>query len=120
MGCNEAIRSKEFVKQSNSSSLRITYHDDSYASIFVTGGVPSYNVDVRIDGSGASPTPIYSHVTGVEGNAATPGDFTSFGYANGIAAGTHTLETYYSGFAFMPSQCYRGYAYTVEIEEISQ
>ena len=119
MGCTEAIRSKEFVKQSDTSSLRITYHDTAQASIFVQGGVPSFIAEVRIDGSAASPTRIYSLIVGDTENAATIRDFTAFGFANGIPAGTHTLTTHYSSFAFSPSTCYRGNSYTVEIEEIS-
>ena len=119
MGCTQAIRSKEITKMADTSSLRITYHDTADVTIFTAGGVPSYIVDVRIDGSAASPTSIYSLIVGDADNAATIRDFTAFGYANGIPAGTHTLTTHYSGFAFSPSTCHRGDAYTVEIEEIS-
>lgn len=119
MSCTQAVRSKDFVKQSDTTSLRITYHDSAHVSIVTAGGVPSYVVEVRIDGSAVSPTPIYSLITGETGNAATSIGFTSFGYANGIPAGTHTLSTHYSGFSSSPSNCFRGNAYTVEIEEIS-
>ncbi len=119
MGCTEAVRSRDFVKQSDATSLRITYHDSAHVSIFTQGGVPSYVVEIRIDGSAVSPTPIYSLISGETGNAATSIGFTAFGYANGIPAGTHTISTHYSGFSSSPSTCYRGNAYTVEIEEIS-
>lgn len=119
MGCTQTLRSKDFVKQSDTTSLRITYHDSAHVSIFTQGGVPSYVVETRIDGLAVSPTPIYSLITGETGNAATNIGFTSFGYANGIPAGTHTISTHYSGFGSSPSNCYRGNAYTVEIEEIS-
>jgi hypothetical protein len=118
MGCTQAIRSKDFVKQSDTSSLRITYHDSAHVTIITQGGVPSYVVETRIDGSAVSPTPIYSLITGETGNAATSIGFTTFGYANGIPAGTHTISTHYSGFSSSPNTCYRGNAYTVEIEEI--
>ena len=119
IGCGETVRSKDFVKQSDTSSLRITYHDSAHVSIVTAGGVPSYVVEIRIDGSAVSPTPIYSLITGETENAATSTGFTSFGYANGIPAGTHTISTHYSGFNSSPSNCFRGNAYTVEIEEIS-
>jgi hypothetical protein len=119
IGCGQTVRSKEFVKQSDTTSLRITYHDSAHVSILTDGGVPSYTVDIRIDGSAATPTPIYSLIVGDTENSAAHSFVTAFGYANGIPAGTHTLTTHYSGFSFQPSNCFRGNAYTVEIEEIA-
>jgi hypothetical protein len=119
IGCTQTIRSKEFVKQSDTSSLRITYSDTANVTIFTQGGAPSFVVEVRIDGSTASPTPIYSSIVEEGVNAAIIRGFTAFGYANGIPAGTHTLTTHYSRFVFQPSTCYRSNAYTVEIEEIA-
>lgn len=108
--CSAAIRSKEFVKQSDSSTLRITHHDRALVNLNYTG---SLGVDVLIDGSVAAPTPI-DHV--VQNGAS----FTTFGYANGIPAGAHTLSTRYNfgGSSSPPSTCFRVGGYTVEIEEI--
>ena len=108
--CSDAIRSKEFVKQSDTSSLRITFHDQALVNLNYTGGL---SVDVLIDGSVASPTPIDYGVR--NGNS-----FTAFGYANGISAGTHTLTTRYNfgGSQSPPLTCFREGPYTVEIEEI--
>jgi hypothetical protein len=108
--CSAAIRSKEFVKQSDSSNLRITYHDTSLVNLNYTGGL---SVDVLIDGSAAAPTPIDYIVQ-------NGSSFTAFGYATGIPAGTHTLTTRYNfrGSLSPPSTCFRTDRYTVEIEEI--
>lgn len=108
--CGDAIRSQEFVKQSDSSSLRITYHDGALVNLNYTGGLA---VDVLIDGSAAAPTPIDHAVR----NGLS---FTTFGYASGIPAGTHTLTSRYNfgGSLDPPSTCFRTARYTVEIEEI--
>lgn len=108
--CSDPIRSKEFVKQSASSTLRITYHDRAVVNFNYTGAV---FVDVLIDGAAASPTQIDYLVD-------NGGDFTAFGYANGISAGAHTLTSRYSfgGSSSPPSTCFQAGGYTIEIEEI--
>ena len=108
--CSDAIRSKEFVKQSDTSSLRITYHDRALVNLNYLGFL---SVDVLIDGSAATPTRIDHPVE-------NGGTFTSFGYANGINAGAHTLTSRYNfgGSSSPPSTCFRDGPYTVEIEEI--
>jgi hypothetical protein len=115
MGCGQDIRSVPFVKQHNDTSLRITYHDDGFVEQFTPGGSREFTIGVRIDGSAIAPTPIYSSVQGDLDNAAVSGSITAFGYANGISAGSHTLTTRYTVGG---DSCYRGNAYTVEIEEI--
>lgn len=108
--CSAAIRSQEFIKRSESSSLRITYHDRALVNLTYTGAV---FVDVKIDGTAASPARIdYLVANGTS--------FTAFGYANGISAGTHTLTTHYSfgNSSDPPSTCFQTARYTVEIEEI--
>lgn len=107
--CTDAIRSKEFVKHLDSSNLRITYHDSALVNFNHIGGL---SVDVLIDGSVTTPTPIDYDVENGR-------SFTAFGYANGIATGTHTLTTRYNfGSSSPPSTCFREARYTVEIEEI--
>ena len=108
--CSEAIRSEEFVKQSDSSRLRITYHDQALVNLNYIGGL---FVDVHIDGSVAAPTRI-------DHDVANSSSFTAFGYANGITAGPHTLTTRYNfgGSLSPPSTCFRRGPYIVEIEEI--
>lgn len=108
--CSAAIRSKEFVKQSDSSTLRITHHDQALVNLNYTGGLA---VDVLIDDAQMTPTPI-EHVV-VNGVS-----FTTFGYANGVPAGAHTLTTRYDfgGSSSPPLTCFRTGGYTIEIEEI--
>ena len=108
--CSAAIRSKDFVKQSDSSNLRIIFHDRALVNLNYLGGLA---VDVLIDGSVAEPTPI-------EHTVENGGSFTAFGYANGIPAGLHTLTTRYNfgGSLSPPLTCFRTARYTVEIEEI--
>ena len=119
--CGAAVRSVPFVKRSDTSRLRITYHDDAYAALFgVPGGAdPEIITQVLIDGAYPSPAPIYSRVSNADSNAATVVNFTIFGYADGIAAGPHTLTSRYEVSAFS-ADCYRGNDYAIEIEEISQ
>jgi len=121
IGCGSTVRSVDFVKQSATSRLRITYHDDTYAALFGQPGQadPEIRTHVLIDGAYPSPAPIYSRVANSDSNAATVVNFTIFGYADGIAAGPHTLTSRYEVSAFS-ADCYRGNDYAIEIEEISQ
>jgi len=116
MPCSEAIRSKEFVKQSATSSLRITYHD---SAIVGSGGttIGGFEVEVRIDGVAVGPTPLENGVNG--GNSAVFAEFTTFGYADGIPAGTHALTSLYKFTVLPPTGCFRTDRHTIEIEEIS-
>ena len=112
--CAEAIRTKVFVKQSETSSLRITYHDSAFVgSMSFIGG---FDVAVRIDGAEVAPTPLENSIRG--GDFLADDEFTTFGYAYGIAAGTHTLTTHYDFTILPPTICYRTPRYTIEVEEI--
>jgi len=115
MPCTDAIRSKAFVKQSATSSLRITYHDSALVG---SGGttIGGFEVEVRIDGAAVGPTPLENGVNG--GNGIASDEFTTFGYADGIPAGPHTLTTLYKFTVLPPTGCFRTSRYTVEIEEI--
>lgn len=112
--CSEAIRSVDFIKQSNISKLRIAYHDLAFV-----GGPTSFaagDVAVRIDGLAVGPTPLENSVKGAS-NLSTE-DFTVFGYALNVSAGPHTLTTFYEFTLIPPAACYRTSLYTIEIEEI--
>jgi hypothetical protein len=115
MPCTDAIRSKAFVKQSATSSLRITYHDSALVG---SGGttIGGFEVEVRIDGAAVGPTPLENGVNG--GNGIAYDEFTTFGYADGILAGPHTLTTLYKFTVLPPTGCFRTDRYTIEIEEI--
>lgn len=115
--CGLPIRSLDFVKQSDTSVLRITYHDDGFVEDF--SGDHEFSMGVLIDGLAIAPTPIHSIVQGDLENSAVLGSITAFGYANGIPAGAHTLTTHYFDGGGGTNTCWRGDAYTVEIEEIS-
>ena len=119
--CGAPVRSVPFVKQSATSRLRITYHDDAYAALFGEPGHadPEIVTQILIDGAYPSPAQIYSRVSNTDRNAATLINFTIFGYADGIAAGPHTLTSHYEVSAFSVD-CYRGNDYAIEIEEIAQ
>jgi hypothetical protein len=121
-----AIRSVTFVKESAASRLRITYRDTASINVHPIGYTA--RVQVHIDGvpvdvletafiANNSPSdgfPFYS--------VATP--FVTIGYAEGIAAGTHTLSSVYvvtgtliSGpptFGFIPDT-----PFFIEIEELA-
>jgi Collagen triple helix repeat (20 copies). len=114
MPCTDAIRSKDFVKQSETSSLRITYHDEAFVGS--PTNIAAFDVEVRIDGAALTPTPLKNGMNG--GNNIAGIEFTTFGYAYGIPAGTHSLTTLYSFTILPPQACYRRERYTIEIEEI--
>ena len=114
MNCTDAIRSKDFVKQSGTSSLRITYHDEAFVES--PSLIAAFDVEVRIDGAALSPTPLQNSMNG--GNNLAGIEFTTFGYAYGIPAGTHSLTTSYKFTILPPTACLRTPRYTIEIEEI--
>jgi len=114
MPCTDAIRTKEFIKQSDTSSLRITYHDEAFVGS--PTNIAAFDVEVRIDGAALTPTPLKNGMNG--GNNIAGVEFTTFGYAYGIPAGTHSLTTLYSFTILPPQACYRRERYTIEIEEI--
>lgn len=118
MGCGDAIRSMTVTKQSDASRLRITYKDDGFVEESTPGGSREFSIRVLIDGSAVSPTPLYSNIQGDLENIAVSGSVSTFGYADGVSAGVHTITTQYvvGGSA----SCFRTGAYTIEAEEISQ
>jgi hypothetical protein len=116
MPCADPIRTVTFDKQSDSSRLRIGYTDLAFVyaeTAFQTG----FFVEVKLDGQPLSPTQLRNGVTGGSVPSILDEDFTIFGYADGVAAGSHTLTTVYSGIG-TGNQCRRGPEYTIEIEEI--
>lgn len=115
MPCSDAIRSTDFVKQSETSRLRITYHDQ----VFVESStdIAAFNVQVNIDGAAITPIPLGNSIHGATYIAGD--EFTAFGYAYGISAGAHSLTTRYKfGTYLPPAACVRLNGYTIEIEEI--
>ncbi len=112
--CSEPIRSLLFTKQTEASRLRITYHDTALVGSSTL--IPGFHVEVRIDGSEVGPTPLKNGILG--GNNLAEGEFTTFGYANAVPAGQHTLTTLYKFNTSSPPTCIRVGAYTIEVEEI--
>lgn len=123
-----AIRSATFTKSSAASRLRITIRDVANA----TGPGAFYlTVNTRIDGVFVSNPTNFRIITPsryndrlTDGRNSTVGNtFTTVGYANGVAAGTHTFTTTYSvqyiDFVAGTYTCNRDPdAYLIEIEEV--
>ena len=113
---SEPFRSLVFIKQTDASRLRITYYDTARVA-FPLGASGGFYVEVKIDGAAVSPTPLRSSYPFITTSATF--EFSTFGYANGIPAGTHTLTSIYKFYGIPAQDCYRnGYPYTVEVEEI--
>jgi hypothetical protein len=117
----EDIRSTTFTKQSASTRLRITYKDTVSASS-TSGG--SVSVVGRIDSAAvASPTALrmeFGNVPRGTNYFEFYGSFTLVGYADGVAAGSHTLSFVYESKATLPSNftCFRATEpFMIEIEE---
>ena len=114
MSCADPIRSMNFVKQADSSRLRITYSDSSAALNLVT----AFKVDIKIDGQSTSPQ--LGHGVRISGGLGSD-DFVIFGYLDGIAPGPHTLTTYYDNLSAISGEqprCVRSGTSTIEVEEI--
>lgn len=125
-----AVRSAAFTKSSAASRLRITVRDTASAT---ATGVFYLIVNFRIDGVFiSSPTNFTMRFLSRFDNQLTPpgtsssirNSFTAVGYANGVAAGTHTLTTTYSVRVIeqggsLDYTCNRDSdAYLIEIEEV--
>jgi len=114
MPCGDPIRSINFVKQTDSSRLRITYSDSSSALNLIT----AFKVDLKIDGQLTSPE--LSHGVSISGGIGGD-DFVIFGYLNGITAGSHTLTSHYDHLTAISGQevrCVRSGTSNIEVEEI--
>ncbi len=116
-----AIRSATFTKSSDASRLRITFKDT--ASAFGPNSFTLF-VSVRIDGVlVSSPTALRMSFasSGENGLFFLTTAFAPVGYADGVAAGTHTLTTTYNHTAILGGSftCFRDTEpYLIEIEEI--
>lgn len=116
--CGSNIRSISFNKVSAASRLRITYKDEF--TVLSGASFSAFRVEVRIDGATTSPVSMTNQFsTSCSGGLCSGGeDETIVGYADGIAAGSHTFTSVYTGFLFGSPTCYRPAKYLVEIEEI--
>jgi len=116
-----AIRTATFTKSSAASRLRITFKET--ASAFGPNSFTLF-VSVRIGGVlVSSPTALRMAFasSGENGLFFLTDSFTAVGYADGVAAGTHTLTTTYSHTSLFGGSftCYRSdEPYLIEIEEI--
>ena len=121
-----AIRSVTFTKSSAASRLRITVRDVTSA---VGPGAFYLFLNTRIDGSFVSSPTNFRVITlssyddlFSSRNSTVRNTFTTVGYANGIAAGTHTFTTTYSFQVLDIGGTYtckrEPDAYLIEIEEI--
>lgn len=115
MPCADPIRSMNFVKQADSSRLRITYSDSSFALNLAT----AFEVNLKIDAQPTSPQ--LSHGVGISGGLGGD-DFVIFGYLDGIAAGSHTLTSHYDRLSSISdleqARCIRSGTANIEVEEI--
>jgi hypothetical protein len=121
------IRSVTFTKESGTSRLRITYRDKAW----VNAHPHTYTalVQVHIDGVAIDLLETaFDAINSPSGEFAfhsVSSPFVTIGYANGVAAGTHTLSSVYvvtgntalgtsaPNFGFIPDS-----PYFIEIEEI--
>lgn len=129
------VHTVSFNKTASASRLRINYSDVAFVRLNTTETNTSPWVEVRIDGSSITPTPIRMQFLLFQDEFPGTGppefskQFTIFGYANNIPAGSHTLTVRYffenlgSGSGRL---CYRGYPFfsgridpfSIEIEEV--
>jgi len=121
------VHSVSFDKESEDSRLRISYADVAYF-LLTENELP--RVEVRIDGNAITPTPLIVRFLPQDDSAPISSweyakQFTTFGYADDVAAGSHTLTVIYTFPSFANIRaCYRGYPdvigapFQIEIEEI--
>lgn len=131
IGSTPVIRTVTFTKSSAASRLRITFKDTANAD----GQHPTgfdLEVFVMIDGVAViNPTPMKMSFRGktivvqtfptLLFSSQVKDSFTGVGYADGVAAGTHTLTTHYksNGNLVFGVNCLRSSdPYLIEIEEI--
>lgn len=113
INCGHAIRTVQFVKQSDDTRLRITYRD--HALTF--GEHAPAVVELKLNGASLTPTPLGIFVRAI--NSAAEQGFTQVGYADNVPAGEHTITTHYAFPGVNePTACYRTGDYLIEIEEL--
>lgn len=118
ISCGSNIRSISFNKVSTLTRLRITYKDEF--AVLSAASFSAFRVEVRIDNATTSPVSMTNQFgVSCSGGLCSGGEDETFvGYANGIAAGTHTFTSLYTGFISGSPICYRPAKYLVEIEEV--
>ncbi len=123
---NGVIQSVTFTKQSDSSRLRITYHDHAYSF----GGTSAYRKEIRlfIDNANIAPLALFKEFGSTYYQAPPPNNgffyqvnapITIIGYAENVSAGEHTLSSKY--LATTNGVCRKGEngsAFLIEIEEV--
>ena len=127
VSCNNGvIQSVTFTKQSNSSRLRITYHDHAFSF----GATSGYRKELRlfIDNVNITPLALFKEFGATYYQAPPPNNgffyqvnapVTIIGYAENVSAGQHTLSSKY--VATTNAVCRKGEngsAFLIEIEEI--
>ena len=131
IGFTPVIRTVTFTKSSAASRLRITFKDTADADGDSTSGF-DLEVFVRIDGVDIiNPTPLKMYFKGkvrLLQSFPTPifatqvkDSFTGVGYADGVAAGTHTLTTHYKSNGNIATEVTcrsSSNPYLIEIEEV--
>jgi hypothetical protein len=121
------VHSVAFTKESDASRLRISYAD---AAHFILDENTPPLIEVRIDGAAITPAPITIRLLPQDEipQIVTLGydkQFATFGYADDVAAGPHTLTVIYTfPSTFNTRLCYRGFPdvtgapFQIAIEEI--
>jgi hypothetical protein len=120
-----------FTKTTTASRLRIGYSDVAFVRTGLGENDKFPWVEVKIDGASITPTPIRMQFVFQDAYSGTfeySRQFTVFGYAEGITAGSHSLTVRYhfESSSHSSRRCYRGNPFFaprvdpfhIEIEEI--